>query len=105
MTLPPSGVLNYDGLSSPPALGPFLWCLTSHRPDDATIGPSLLFWRVGARSGFCPISESTMDLASWFASQGRLGGGHGGTSRQGVNGTGSYCLRTWPAHAYPQNRS
>src|SRR5882757_8970891 len=42
--------------------------LTSHRPDDATIGPSLLFWRVGARSGFCPISESTMDLASRFAS-------------------------------------
>jgi hypothetical protein len=37
-------------------------------PDDATIGPSLLFWRVGARSGFCPISESTMDLASRFAS-------------------------------------
>jgi len=42
--------------------------LTFHRPDDATIGPSLLFWRVGARSGFCPISESTMDLASRFAS-------------------------------------
>src|ERR1700709_685320 len=43
LSLPPSDVLNYDGLSSPPALGPFLWCLTSHRPDDATIGPSPLF--------------------------------------------------------------
>src|SRR5258707_14105314 len=42
--------------------------LTSHRPDDATIDPSLLFWRVEARAGFCPISESTMDLASRFAS-------------------------------------
>jgi hypothetical protein len=42
--------------------------LTAPRPDGATIGPSLLFWRVGARSGFCPISESTMDLASRFAS-------------------------------------
>ena len=42
--------------------------LIDPRPDGATIGPSLLFWRVGARSGFCPISESTMDLASRFAS-------------------------------------
>jgi hypothetical protein len=25
--------------------------LAPHRPDDAMIGTSLLFWRVGARSG------------------------------------------------------